>query len=335
MANIRVLNNDGDTSGIGGIALTNPGDSGGSIASYQYPLTIQNTAAHSNYLVFYAVEATGVGLSNNSLEARSQASVTGKFKENTIAVIQLYMPNMVENISHNYDENEGGFIQDLMMNMSKKPGNDKLSDAAGSLATTVIDTIAVNAGKVGQAFNAQSSGKVLGGRTASMYKSSAPRSQNFMFQLRPRNLSELKQVGGILKTFMIHSAAKHDGSASFDALFGTDVASGGEGFSQLIVPPLWFAEERINKEATATSLRHTPKFAFGPAAITNVRMNKTPDQVYESFAGTAGDPIAIDLEITMTELRPQFKAYYENLTAGLGKADSGDFFFGSFSGGVK
>ncbi len=73
---------------------------------------------------------------------------------------------------------------------------------------------------------------------------------------------------------------------------------------------------------------------MGPAAITNIRMNKTPDQLYETFDQTAGDPVAIDLEITLTELRPNYSDYYEKLTKGLGKPEhashGGNAFFKSF-----
>ncbi|EHT4942425.1 Tail-tube assembly protein [Vibrio vulnificus] len=326
MAQVRMLEQDK--------AYLSMKDSGESIVSLQYPLTIQGERdRHSSYLVFYAVQPDAKGLSNKSLEARSQASVTGQYKEQTKAVIQLYMPNMVENVSHNYDSNDGGFIQDLMSNglISGAPGIDR-SLNVGAIAKTVVDTVNVGLGTVAQRYNAQVTGKILGNRAAAMYKHTAPRQQTFMFQLRPRNLAELKEVGRIIRTFLINSSATLKGSVSFDEAFNTDVGGlagySGDAHTVLEIPPLWFIEERINKQNT--SVRYTPKFTFGPASITNIRINKTPDQVYETFNRTAGDPIAIDLEITLTELRPQFSSYYDLATRNLGKPDSGDFFFNSF-----
>ncbi|AUJ37446.1 baseplate tail-tube junction protein [Vibrio vulnificus] len=302
----------------------------------QYPLTVINEEdRHSSYLVFYAIETVGQALSNHSIEARAQAAVTGGFKERTKAVIQLYMPNMVENVSHNYDSSDGGFVQDLMTNGMFKgaTGMDKVVNSSSALIDTTIEHLNVAFGKVSQRFNAQDTGKVLGSRAAAMYNSSAPRQHTFFFQLRPRNLAELKEVGQILKCFMVNSAATLQGGASFNETFGQDFSVGvadisGKGFTVLQTPPVWFIEERVNKKNS--NIRYTPKFAFGPAGISNIRINKTPDQVYETFNRTAGDSIAIDLELTFTEFRPQFSAYYENLTHNLGKPDSGDFFFNSF-----
>ncbi|HFQ4938126.1 TPA: baseplate tail-tube junction protein [Vibrio vulnificus] len=304
--------------------------------SLQYPLSVVNEEdRHTSYLVFYAVETEGQTLSNSSIEKRAQSTVTGGFKEKTKAVIQLYMPNMVENTSHNYDSNDGGLVQDLMTNgmFSGATGMDKAANSGSALIDTTIERLNVAFGKVSQRFNAQDTGQVLGSRSAAMYSSSAPRQQTFLFQLRPRNLAELKEVGQILKCFMVNSAAALKGGASFNETFGQDFSVGiadrsGKGFTVLQTPPVWFIEERVNKKNS--NIRYTPKFAFGPAGISNIRINKTPDQVYETFNRTAGDSIAIDLELTFTEFRPQFSAYYENLTHNLGKPDSGDFFFNSF-----
>ena len=303
--------------------------------AFQYPLTVQDEEdRHSSYLVFYAVQAQGGGLKNSSLDKRSLDSVSGKFKEETLCTIQLYMPAMNEQVQHNYDQNDGGFLQDMMVNMSAKPGADK-SGLIASATRTAVDRLAVQAGSVGQQFNAQVSGQVLGSRSAAMYKSSQPRQQTFRFQLRPRNLAELKQVGYIMRAFLVYSAATHGGHVSLQDVIGEewssyagDYANGGEGFSVVNVPPLWFCEERVKKGQVTN--RYTPKFAFGPAAVTSVRFDKTPDQVTATFNRTSGDPIAVDMEITLTELRPQFAEYYKRLTKNLGQQDTGEFEFKSF-----
>lgn len=299
------------------------------IQSFQYPLTIQNEEdRHTSYLVFYAVE-TG-NLLNKDIDERSIASIQGRYEEKTKAVIQLYMPNMVENIQHTYQTDEGGFIKDFVTNTPELMNSPGMSDAmtiGGGLLSTIADKMIVKAAQVTGQYNAQITGNVLGGRSAQMYKNSAPRQQTFAFQLRPRNISELREVGQILKTFMIYSAATQKGAASFK-----DIETS-MGYSVLEVPPLWFVEERINTMGGNSGIRHTPKFAMGPAAITNIRINKTPDQLYETFEGTAGDSVAIDLEITLTELRLVHSDYYRALTADLGseKQDSGKFMFESFA----
>ena len=130
---------------------------------------------------------------------------------------------------------------------------------------------------------------------------------------------------------MIYSSAENRGAVSMKDLgIPTDSQLGaGVGYTSLAVPPLWFIEERVNQEGT-NKIRFTPKFAMGPAGITNIRINKTPDQLYDTFASTAADSIAIDFEITVSELRPVYRDYWEQLTKGLGTPDTGEFFFGSY-----
>lgn len=317
------------------------GDTG--VQAYQYPLSmVGDEARHSNFLVMYAVDPMNGGLSNQDIGKRSLGSVNGQFKETTLAVVQMYMPALNENISHDYSDNDGGFLQDLMLNYqgTLDPTLENGKEMGTAFAKTAIDKMSVNVGKAAQQFNAQISGQILGSRSANMYKNTSIRQQTFIFQLRPRNKSELREVGNILRTFLVYSSASNQGAANANDLLkkispNASAGSMGEGgagsaFSVLKVPPLWYIEERINNQAKQENIRFTHKFAMGPCAISNIRITKTPEQVYESFSETAGDPIAIDLELTFTELRPVFKEYWEALTKDLGGTDSGQFFFGSY-----
>jgi hypothetical protein len=285
---------------------------------------------HSSYLVFYAVQPLGTSdLRHQSIDKRASNSVDGNFNEVTKAVIQLYMPNMNENIAHNYETDDGGgIISDFLTNYktSSQAGESFVSSIGAGLGST-LDRMSVAGETLRQDYNTKATGKLLGSREAHMYRSSAPRQQTFNFQLRPRNVKELKHVGNILRTFMVYSAAsKTEREVLIDNV--------SQSYSALEMPHLWFVEERFNQTANRAVNRFTPKFAMGPAAITNIRMNKTPDQLYETFDQTAGDPIAIDLEITLTELRPIFREYYEKLTKGLGEPEfvgsGGNAFFSSF-----
>ncbi|QAY01314.1 baseplate tail tube cap [Aeromonas phage ZPAH1] len=338
---------DGVLAGTGGVKteggtliLENKNTKQKGISALQYPLTLKGSDnRHSSYLVFYAVKPTTGGLSNNDITERSMRSVKGSFNEETLAVIQLYMPNMNENISHNYDSNDGGFIQDVLMNYRANASDqdgmmDKAGNAASATGKAALQKLAVEVGGLTQRFNSQVTGNVLGDRSAQMYKGTSVRQQNFLFQFRPRSLAELKEVGQIIKTFMVLSSAENRGAVSLADL-GLDTQSqiaSGEGYTSLEVPPLWFIEERVSQDQTQ-KIRYTPKFAMGPAGISNIRINKTPDQLYDTFSASAADSIAIDFELTVTELRPVYRDYWEELTKGLGTPDTGEFFFGSYGSG--
>lgn len=342
MANFRVksISNDGSTIGLD---LQSP--TGGKIQALQYPINmVGDQDIHNNFLCMYCVDGMSGGASNLELDQRSVNSVRGKFNEKTLAVIQMYMPALNQNISHEYSDNDGGFIQDMMMNYAGSADGDLLgvgSSLINAAGKTAITAIATNLGKVSQQYNSQISGQILGNRNANMYRGTGLRTQLLMFNLRPKSLAELKEVGQIIRALQIYSSASVTGIVSANDIAETisgkqnvfgDVGSGSSpSFNVLKVPPVWYLEERINSQSD--KIRYTPKFALGPCALTNIRIGSTPDQIYNSFEETAGDPIAIDLELTFTELRPVNKEYWESLTNNLGtNADSGQFFFGSYGG---
>ncbi|ADQ52906.1 baseplate tail tube cap [Aeromonas phage AsFcp_4] len=349
---ITMLNNGvktiSDAAGkfIGNFLSSPAGDAG--IQALQYPLAMKGEIErHKNYLCFYCVEAMGQGLSNADIQKRSLNSVTGKFNEKTLAVIQMYMPNLNQNVSHEYSDNDGGFLQDMAMNYAGSAGSGVIEgakDLGNAFMTTAMQQISVNIGKASQQYNSQISGKVLGNRSANMYKNTSLRTQTFLYNFRPKNVAELKEVGQIIRAFLIYSSPSNAGVTSvnqmLDKIGGAATSlkteagntGGTESIQVLKVPPLWYLEERVNSQSDVAEIRYTPKFAMGPCALSNIRITSTPEQIYNSFAGTAGDPIAIDLELTFTELRPVFREYWESLTANLGGQDSGQFFFGSFSG---
>lgn len=338
MANFRVksISNDGST-----IGLEMQAPSGSKIQALQYPLNmVGDQDIHNNFLCMYCVDGMSGGASNLELDQRSLNSVRGKFNEKTLAVIQMYMPALHQNISHEYSDNDGGFIQDMMMNYAGSVDGELSSVASGlttAAAKTAVTLAAVNLGKVSQRYNAQIGGQILGNRNANMYRGTGLRTQLLTFNLRPKSLAELKEVGQIIRAFQIYSSASVTGRASVNDIIRT-VSSDKDllmkngdspSFSVLKVPPIWYLEERVNSQSD--KIRYTPKFALGPCALTNIRISSTPDQIYNSFEETAGDPIAIDLELTFTELRPVNKEYWESLTNNLGtSADSGQFFFGSY-----
>lgn len=344
MAITSIISDDTINPGV----LTNKTTNQSGIRAFQYPLTINGAEdRHPNYLIFYAVKpkSSATGLTSQDIDKRALAAVSGKFNEETICVIQMYMPNMVENISHSYEDNDGGFLQDLVQNFNTNMNQGKgvVNSGASAVTDTVVDKVTVEAKKLSQDFNAQITGQVLGSRSASMFKNTQLRQQNFIFQFRPRNLAELKQVGLIIKEFMVNSSATNLGQANLsqtvipdNSVTGSVEVGGTIGtYNKIEVPPLWFVEERINRAGTNSANRYTPKFALGPASITNLRINKTPDQTYDSFDRTAGDPIAIDMEVTLQELRPVYSDYWKALTSNLGGADNGELFFGSYGSGVK
>lgn len=298
--------------------LTGSGLKGG-IIPIAYPSSLDDSI-HDSYLVFYAVRpvSSSGGLSVSGIDSRQLDSVKGRFSEEMISVIQLYVPNMVETLNHSYDASEANLITDLKNAIAphvagafEQIGNGDMGGAAGSVGDMARATAGVGVGiadkiktQVTMESNTQTTGQILGERNIILFKGTTPRSQTFTFYLSPRNKDELVAIANIIKTFYINSSAT--------------VVKDYENISSVLyeVPPLWYVEERTKN---SSGPRFTPKFQMGPAAITSIRMNKTPEQVYQTLSGTAGDAKTIEFEITLSELRPTTSEYWKEAFKNLGK----------------
>lgn len=334
MANVRAIQKLDEisksyTSGF--TQLTSSATPKGGIVPIAYPSTLESNI-HDSYLVFYAVKPVSKagGLSVKGVDQRQLSSVKGKFSEEMISVIQLYVPNMVETLNHSYEAKEAGFMQDILnaiapslqgafneINNSNYEGAlDHGVNAAKGAGGVVVSKVDELTRRAMLETNTQTTGKIMGERNIVLFKGTAPRTQTFTFYLTPRNKNELVSIANIIKTFYIHSSA----SVSEDL----------ENLSSVIyqVPPLWFVEERTKN---SSGPRFTPKFQMGPAAITSIRMNKSPEQVYQTLSGTSGDSRSIEFELTLTELRPTTSEYWKEAFKNLGKYNSDETSpFGSY-----
>ncbi|QHJ78975.1 MAG: hypothetical protein [Caudoviricetes sp.] len=296
------------------------GSSGkGGVTPIAYPSTLDSNI-HDSYLIFYAVKpiSSSGGLSVKGINSRQLDSVKGKFAEEMISVIQLYVPNMVESLNHSYESNESNFMKDIV-NAIAPYGPDAIQklvsgDTSGAGTSALAGgkaLMGVGSSKVDEIVtkakmeaNTQTTGQVWGERNIVLYKGTSPRTQTFTFYLTPRNKEELVSISRIIKSFYINSSPR--------------VKEDFENISSIMyeVPPLWYVEERTKNSAGP---RFTPKFQMGPAAITGIRMNKTPEQVYQTLAGTSGDAKTIEFEIQLSELRPTTAEYWEEAFKNLGK----------------
>lgn len=323
MATIKALESTKDMaanaiSGASNQLLTTIGLKGG-VVPISYPSSLDSNI-HDSYLVFYAVEPvnTSGGLSIKGVNSRQLDSVKGVFNEKMISVIQLYIPNMVEQLNHSYDTNEANLMTDILNAVA--PGvADAFSavregDAAGvgnaamsagrGVSGVAISKVEELATRASMQANTQTTGNIMGDRNLVLFKGTAPRTQTFTFYLTPRNKDELVSIANIIKTFYVNSSPS--------------VVQDFENISSVLykVPPLWYVEERTKNNAGP---RFTPKFQMGPAAITSIRMNKTPEQIYQTISGTSGDAKTIEFEISLTELRPTTAEYWRNAFKNLGK----------------
>lgn len=288
--------------------------------SFPSTVGVDTDDSHINYLVFNAVQPMTEGMDMRSSSLRNRrnafirASNTGdrsKLKENTLAYIQLYMPSLTEELGHSYEKSESGFLADVANQIGKFQSGerdftntDDLMSAGGSIGESALEAIkSMGAGAVKSQL-AQTEGRIFGEKSTSVYQETNLRTQQFNFRLIPKDLQELKAVGKIIHYFRKYSSAK----------LLSDTYKDETSYNTIEVPPIWYIEERVRDKELP---RYIPKFNFGPAIITNVNVNKTPEDLYKYFDKTGGDPTSVEIQLSFQELIPVYQQYWEQTDEGI------------------
>lgn len=280
--------------------------------SFPSTVAVDNDDSHINYLVFNAVKPMSdtMDMRSGSLRARRdayvRASTTGNrtnLKEKSLAYIQLYMPSLNEELAHSYDKSESGFLTDLVNQVSQVASGNKdimgEDGAMGSIGESALEAIKSTGASAVSSTLAQTKGKIYGEKSTGVYQETNLRTQQFTFRMIPKDLQELKAIGKIVHYFRKYSSPK---------LLSNTGKDGDTSYNTLEVPPIWYIEERVRDRSMP---RYIPKFNFGPAVITSVNVNKTPDELYKYFDNTGGDPTSIEIQLGFQELIPVYQQYWE------------------------
>lgn len=274
------------------------------VLRYSYPSTIEMNNAHTNYLIFHIVQPMIDGtLSHESLKTKQTNFLKNPAAMKSIGMIQMYMPALQENLSHEYSKNETTLLTDIATEYlnAQGVGTEKIANTAGPALEKTIDRIQQSV--MNNQSIVQTTGQIHKQRNTLLYGGTSLREQTFTFEMRARNVAELKQIGNIIYMFRRYSSATRSESSVAEL---ADI----ESIGTLDVPPIWFVEERIK---SGFKPRNIDKFMMGPAVIKGVRVNKTPDQIYQSIANTGGDPVSIELEITIQEMIPTYSDFWDEL----------------------
>lgn len=251
---------------FGGNEFTSP-----TTGNWKYPLTMEETQ-HTSRLAFNATDAFQ---GNDGGDQR--AKVFGKYgqlKYKTIGTVFLYMPELEVAYSQNFTDDGRGLLWQLNNAVQQNGGYDKIAGSGGIAAVqSMLGNIANNTGLVKDFADA-----VKNQHNSANFTGTQLRRQKFVFDLRPRDINELKQIAGLLQFFKANSATTlHNGD-------------------YMRIPSRWVIEELPSPSAK----RIIPPFRFGPAFLTNVHIDYTPDGSWKKF-GT-GDPIAMTLTLEFMEM---------------------------------
>lgn len=280
-----------------------------------YPPEITSDTTISNFLAMRSITMTSANRASYFEARKNFTNNNAATGFETVSTINIYMPPMVESVQQNYDETTqsllGQFINEMAHVNSLGELTENLGKGAGMALGAALRT---TLGIFSDAYQ-QQSGKIVSPNIIGAYKGPTRRTQMLIFQFHPKSTAELAIVSNIIKTWYRGSLPKQEGNpvgvqSTLNKLGVSNSVSSGVSQSLLVysIPNLWMLEE----VSTSADTRYTPRFIFGPAALTSIRMNKTPDQYWKTFAKTAGDSASIEVELMFTEMFPMDLDTYEN-----------------------
>ena len=270
------------------------------------------------------VQALATSYRNNALNYSQNAATIPTQKH--LLDIYLYKPLMVTKLAHNYEAVSSNILDDMMKAVAgaktenQSEGQNKpaevgflegLWEGTKGGAKSLQGTLGSYGNEVAASANQQIKGKAYITPQASMYKGTTVRTQAFNFKFNPRNHNDLEAMAKIIYYFHYFSLPTFN-AADTESWTGLDAAAfQTKGSTFYDVPKIWYIDEMFGSTDGANVKRHTPRFIFGPAAITNIEYNMTPDEFSKTLKGTAADPAAVDLSITFTELIPMDSQMYD------------------------
>jgi hypothetical protein len=308
------------------------GDSSNRLQEYKttvsYPTGVESSRSNTTFLSCQAIKpysyfdmqgeldgkaGAGAGSVLTAIDqwVKFKSTVEGSTKQyfqgtTTDTTINLYMPNLLVNTQHEYNDSTIAWAKGITdgVNATIAGYNDggKGIDGAGNALGELIKTMGASLGKnVTSLFDsatggalAQTTGNVVNPKATTVYKGTALRTQTFTFQFKPSNESEVKNVHEIIKRFRGFSSPSITSSGNLDS-------TGAERRSDFLkIPHFWFLQEFAADTKAGRVDPSRALFRFGPAVLTNVRTNYTPDQYWVLFK--SGDPVYVELELTFSEL---------------------------------
>lgn len=289
-------------------------------SSYCYPLSIKSRNFSSNFLTMRSLKVKASGRSTY-YNVRNNLTTGEPLGFKTDSIINIYIPPITESLSQSYDTEKFSMLGKLVKNaIDNGTSMEGLKKTAAQSAGALVGSLTRSAyGAFNDSYE-QQQGRVVSNNTIGVFKYPNRRSQTLNFRFAPESLNELKEVANIIKACYLGALPTRyggDNSGIGDSAIdyinsssGTTVSTSEEteGLVTYEIPDVWVIEEISNSSYD----RYTPPFVFGPAGLSNISLNRTPNQYWQAFRETAGDPPVIELSLTFVELFAIDKVVYKN-----------------------
>lgn len=269
-----------------------------------FPENLKKSASETDYIRFEFYKTKGAFSGGSSDDFNSYSNSTTETKSNKYPTICLYMP---EDLSTSFKSNWEGTAVDVFTESLLR--TQSLSSFANEIAETITgkgwaEGIARQAARAiektgtklsGDDIFALRSGVVTNPNVELLFKQQELRTFQLKFKFTPTNENETNQAFDIINTFRTASLPTFGGSLS-----GKDAKDikdeQGENF--VTVPTLC----KVSFIHKGQKHRYLP--SYNVCAITDVKINYTPDNKYSTF--TDGAPIATELTLGFLETKLQF-----------------------------
>lgn len=232
---------------------------------------------------------------------QKSAETMSKMNFKTEGLLFMRMPDngITDNLQFDIAGADDGFLEEFLRGAIGGYNSGGVVGAVKGGVQAGINEFDLNLSKKGGAYatNLGSNTTISSNKGVHGFNGVQPRSWTFIWRITPRNNAELKEYGDIEK--FLHKAAN------------ISVEGTAQNYTQMQVPMMVRVEERIlgSKE---DAIRHTSRLVSGWCHISNLRISSPGENGYGTFAGTAGDAITRDLEITLKEITLPTAQLYEN-----------------------
>ncbi|MFG0903428.1 baseplate tail-tube junction protein [Photobacterium damselae] len=268
----------------------------GSVTTLQWPSNLTIAPQHTSYLIFTVLNFDSKG---NSAERQQglRRTVTKAIADgswSSICHIALPMPEtLIDKQSYDYGTPNSSLMAEL--------GGMFLKDGLSSEMMKVAAQRGIER-MTNNATGTQLTGQASMQNKIALFKGARLREHTFKYLMRPKNEQDLKAIHEIVHAFKYYSSPTSSKSivetAADEVIEEKNTSIQGQIRGSIVkVPKTWSVHERLLGDMP----RSSSPFVLYPAVVTDVSIDLTPNQQYQIVSGTAGDPIEIELSITMRE----------------------------------
>lgn len=305
------------------------GPKSGVMQQSMFPYDLLNSPNYRSGVVFTAYNLDSrtrdqMYANRDSILKGSAKSIGNIFKNkiNQTALANIFLPpqkTVVEQHNFSYSEGKDGWLTTLQQK--------GFGGVVGSSVYGIIEDLTGG-------YMQETYGEAVDKRTKLMFNDAEPRQLIYLNTFTFRNINDLIAFAEIyfLFTYLAYPSLSNSGGKMGDKVREIvnnmkskvdDFLGKGVGDNQAIlngleaitdfqvikVPPVWKIQT-FTKHSTQLSAGNMkvnagnilPSSTFGPAVITSIRFNKTPNSVFNTFRAFPNDPISVEMEITFKEL---------------------------------